>query len=76
MLERNQWLAIGLISGVAFMLGRDRESFGADDVDWMKRFVNNKLTEDDIRQANAWSWVAGKNNKHISIVTGKHKCDT
>ena len=43
----------------------EAESFGADDVDWMKRFVNNKLTQDDIRQANAWSWVAGKNNKHI-----------
>ena len=65
MLERNQWLAIGLISGFAYILGKDRESFGADDVDWMKRFVNNKLTQDDIRQANAWSWVAGKNNKHI-----------
>ena len=43
----------------------EAESFGADDVDWMKRFVNNKLTQDDIRQANAWSWVAGKKNKHI-----------
>ena len=43
----------------------EAESFGADDVDWMKRFVNNKLTQDDIRQASAWSWVAGKNNKHI-----------
>lgn len=30
MLERNQWLAIGLISGFAYMLGRDKESFGAE----------------------------------------------
>ena len=30
MLERNQWLAIGLISGVAYILGKDRESFGAE----------------------------------------------
>ena len=30
MLERNQWLAIGLISGFAYMLGKDRESFGAE----------------------------------------------
>ena len=30
MLERNQWLAIGLISGFAYILGKDRESFGAE----------------------------------------------
>ena len=30
MLERNQWLAIGLVSGFAYILGKDRESFEAE----------------------------------------------
>jgi hypothetical protein len=30
MLDKNQWLAIGLLSGFAYILGKDRESFGAE----------------------------------------------
>ena len=31
MLDKNQWLAIGLLSGFAYILGKDRESFGAEE---------------------------------------------
>ena len=30
MLDRNQWIAIGLVSGLAYILGKDRESSGAE----------------------------------------------
>ncbi|MDA9917228.1 hypothetical protein N9E05_04755 [Gammaproteobacteria bacterium] len=30
MLDKNQWLAIGLLSGFAYILGKDRESFDAE----------------------------------------------
>ena len=30
MLDKNQWLAIGLVSGFAYILGKDKESFGAE----------------------------------------------
>ena len=30
MLDKNQWLAIGLLSGFAYILGKDRESFEAE----------------------------------------------
>jgi len=31
MLDKNQWLAIGLLSGFAYILGKDRESFEAEE---------------------------------------------
>ena len=30
MLDRSQWIAIGLVSGFAYILGKDRESFDAE----------------------------------------------
>ena len=31
MLDKNQWLALGLLSGFAYILGKDRESFEAEE---------------------------------------------
>lgn len=60
MLDRSQWIAIGLVSGFAYILGKDRESFGAEDKDEQnfpiidsmtnkefKDFVSNNYPSDD-----------------------------
>ena len=43
MLDKNQWLAVGLLSGFAYILGKDRESFEAESQEKKTRY---KITMD------------------------------
>ena len=42
MLDKNQWLAIGLLSGFAYILGKDRESFKAESFEAEKGDFNSQ----------------------------------
>lgn len=64
MLDKNQWLAIGLLSGFAYILGKDRESFEAEytltemanknfrDIDKISGFVADRLNHTQESWAN------------------------
>ncbi len=76
MLDKNQWLAIGLLSGFAYILGKDRESFEAEQSFNAEYQVRNRPRKKYERNYKYWVDGTGKIIRNEAFINPNDRDDT